>query len=320
MGPFTAWVSQAGVRPVVRTDGGPWQRVGACRVAGRALDGRVLTFDTGAGCNEAETAFCYPYGPEDLEGTLAACGEVWNGHDLGLTGAGRPLPRLRSRTPGRGRPAAVAYVTARQHAGETPGSWVLDGLLRAVAEADATGPLRQVEWWAAPFVDLDGAIEGNYGKDALPWDFNRAWAQMPMRPEVLTIQRDMRRFARRALRRIVVDLHGPAAAEHGLYQFVCRDEGPPEQREAQLSFSPYLVAEFPDVDAEQLVRVPRYPSRWNALETITSWVWHGLDNTVGVSIETAYQSLDGRNWLNPEGYRGVGRRIARAVAGWLLEA
>jgi len=307
------------VRPVVQTDGGPWQRVGNVHVKPRRPTGHVLTFDTPGACDRVSAAFCYPYAPADLDATLDAAVPVWKRQPIGLSGHGRLLPRLYCPPKPRPRMCPGAYVIARQHAGETPGSWVLDGLLRAVAEADVGDPIRQVEWWASPFVDLDGVVEGNYGKDALPWDFNRAWSRMPMRPEVLTIQRDMRAFARRTRPRMLLDLHGPGGAEKRFYQFLCRDGQPPEHRDLQKSFTPHLARHMPMIPADELALTPRYPSRWNDTETATAWAWHELDRTTGVSLETTYQALRDGPWLEPDDYRDIGRRVARAVAAWLLE-
>jgi len=231
-----------------------------------------------------------------------------------MTGQGRPLPRLRA-----ARPDAVAgaYVVARQHSGETPGSWVLDGLLRAVSEAAETERLSRIEWWAVPFVDLDGVIAGDYGKDAMPRDFNRSWALMPMRPEVQAIQRDMRRFAGSCARRMVLDLHAPGGGERAVYQFLPRDERPEEQKKAGAAFTPFLAAELPEIPPDSLARVPRYPSRWTTGDTATTWSWDHLDRTPGVSIETAYQGLENGPWFEPEDYRRIGAGIARAVAACL---
>jgi len=338
------------VRPVVRLDGGPWQRLGSVRLRRRPSGGHVLTFATPAPCDRAAAAFCYPYGPADLERTRERIADTWEAEPIGLSGKGRPLTRLRAIAAVKGEPPGV-YVLARQHAGETPGSWVLDGLLRAVASKRRGGnPLRRVEWWAVPFVDLDGVVEGNYGKDALPIDFNRAWNPMPLRPEVLAIQRDMRRFVGRVGPRLVIDLHAPGGGEKQFYMFLCRDERPARQRAMGESLAECLANEFkemprkdlvkrngaptpqhakgealpdgrPDesreVPREALVRVPRYPSRWDANHVLTGWAWDHLDETAGVTFETAYQAIEEGAWLEPRGYRQIGRRIARIALAWL---
>ncbi|MFO8007097.1 MAG: hypothetical protein R6V05_05095, partial [Candidatus Brocadiia bacterium] len=260
-------------------------------------------------CRQAAAAFCYPYTPADLSRTLKALGAVWRREPIGLSGRGRPLLRLRAgvaQGPG-------AYIAARQHAGESPGSWVLDGLLRAVAE----GGLPDIQWWVVPMVDLDGVLAGDYGKDALPWDFNRAWSHKPMRPEVLAMQHDLLRFAAAAEPRLVLDLHAPGGGDTGLYHFLCRDGRPDEQRKTGESFTPLLAEQFPDLAEEDLGRVPDYASRWDANHTLTNWAWDALGGTLATTIETTYQGLSEGDLLEPEDYREVGRRVARAAAAYV---
>lgn len=309
--------AMANVRPVVRLDNGDWQRIDEVEVLARPLGGHLLTFMTPARCRRAAVAFCYPYGPAELQATLKETGGLWDVAVIGLTSKGRQLLRLHAEAQQSRRRRPGAYVVARQHAGETPGSWVLDGILRAVAAERPPAHLRRIEWWIVPFVDLDGVVEGDYGKDALPIDFNRAWAPMPMRPEVAAIQRDMHYFAEGRSRRFVLDLHGPGGGETRVYQMHCREDRPKAHRGASKSFSAFVTARIPEQPAERLGVVPRYRSRWDVNHNLTSWVWDELNKTLGVTIETAYQPMNDGRWSERDDYREVGRRLAGAVAAWL---
>jgi predicted deacylase len=201
---------------------------------------------------------------------------------------------------------------ARQHAGETPGSWVLDGIMRSLSEDGLGG----IDWWIVPFVDLDGVENGDYGKDAHPWDFNRAWEQMPMRPEVLSIQADLRRFKARYPKRLVIDLHAPGHAEDGLWVFMPRSHRPPEQRAVSESMVSALAGVFTEVGPSELRRETDYASRWGMDATATSWAWDHLDRTPAASIETSYQSLAGKG-LDIDGYREIGRRLVSVIGAHL---
>jgi hypothetical protein len=307
----------ANVRPVVRLDGENWQRVKRVDVHERPLGGHSLAFTTPARCRRVQTAFCYPYGPDDLKTTLKATKAFWEVAMIGLTGKGRELLRLHVQADKKrpGRPGV--YIVARQHAGEVPGSWVLDGILRAVASEEPGRRLRGVEWWIVPFVDLDGAVEGNYGKDCFPIDFNRSWAEMPMRPEVGAIQQDMQYFADGRRRRLILDLHGPGGGETRMYLMHPRKDAPKAQREAAQGLQQCLCAQIPEQPPERLGVVPEYGIRWDWRHNLSSWAWDALSKTLGVTIETAYQPMNDGQWSDRGDYREIGRRIANAAAVWV---
>lgn len=294
----------ADIRPVMRHSGGGWMRCPSVEVV-TADDGRrELAFEHTRPSERVAVAFCYPYGLDHFR--LAVDEARLPAPDIiGVTGEGRPLPRLRLSRRGE----YGVYIMARQHAGETPGSWVLDGIMRSLA-AD-----QGADWWIVPFVDLDGVENGDYGKDAHPWDFNRAWEQMPMRPEVLSIQADLRRFAARNSKRLVIDLHAPGHAEDGLWVFMPRSHRPPEQCAVSESFVSALASEFAEVEPSKLRRETNYPSRWGIDATATSWAWDHLDRTPAVSIETSYQSLAGKR-LDIDGYREIGCRLVSVIGRW----
>jgi hypothetical protein len=141
---------------------------------------------------------------------------------------------------------------------------------------------------------------------------------MPLRPEVMAIQRDARRFAAGRARRILIDLHAPGGGETGLWCFLPREGRPEGQIRAAQSFAARLAPQFPRLPADSLSRVPTYASRWDVNLTASCWAWDALEGTLGVSIETSYQALEEGRYLGREDYREIGGRIARAAASWLL--
>lgn len=289
------------LKPVIRVENGDWERCSETEVI-ETPDGRAqLQFECRRACNEISAAFCYPYTLTDFERTLR---ELCISYDtVGLTSEGRALPRIRI---GKGEPGV--YIVARQHSGETPGSWVLDGLIRRASQTE-------LALWVVPFVDLDAVERGDYGKDSLPRDFNRAWEFLPMRPEVRCIQRDMYRFAKRHKPRLLLDLHAPSHHEDGVYVFYPRISRSYEQRRTVESFVALLSEEFREIGPDSLGRECGYASRWDPDCTATNWVWDRLDKTLGICIETSYQSLAGVP-LDIEGYREIDRRFLHTILKW----
>lgn len=306
------------LRPVVSADGGDWRRVDEVAVD-RHDDGRsTVRFAHAGGAQSVAAAFCFPYAPEHLDATLAELGGAWQRSTIGVTHQSRPLERLRL-AGRRAEPRAGLYITARQHSGETPGSWALDGMLRHLAsEAEDAREIREaLDIWVCPFVDLDGVVNGDYGKDALPWDYNRAWERLPMRASVHAIQRDLLRFRERSEPRLVMDLHGPGHSTPGVYVQLARAERPEGQRLGGLEFAADLADVFPELPAASLSHETTYASRWNKLSTLGSWTWDYMEQTQCVSVEVSYQRLV-EEPLYPEGYHEIGRRILRAARAWLM--
>lgn len=300
-------------RPVYRYARGDWERVADTEL--RTLpDGRhEAVWVVNPRASSFDFAFCYPYLPDDLAHTLAECSGYWHEDAIGVTQKGRPLTRLANAFGNEPAQAAGIYVIARQHAGETPGSWVLDGLLRHAQRA--LDPA-QILLWAVPFAHLDGVVEGDYGKDPFPHDLNRAWTRPPMRHEVLVVQRDLARWARRCHPAVVLDLHGPGAAEtEGAYFHLPRPSRPAEHVEATRAAALYirerLPAEFireqPDVQAT-------YASRWSDGGILGSHVWDTLA-IPSLCLETPYAQIRGKE-LSREDYRGLGAALLEALVAY----
>ncbi len=306
-------------RPVLRVDGGDWMRVPEVEIVDTPDGRRQLVFETPGPCDTVQAAFCYPYGPDDLKATLDELGDAWQTTVIGLTGQGRELERLRLGGDVAG-PRPGLYLTARQHCGETPGGLAIDGLLRFLA-GDAPEAARfreEFDCWIVPFVDLDGTVNGDYGKDSQPWDFNRAWEVLAMRPEVHAVQRDLRRFADRTGPHLALDLHAPGHSTPDVFTHMPRDGQPYEQALSVQSFVDRMQDQFPELEPGSMAMPTRYASRWNEMCMISSWVWDYVDHMTCCYIEISYQSLAGKP-LDIAGYAQIGGRIALASMAWLDE-
>lgn len=260
-----------------------------------------------------EAALCYPYGPENVDKLVGDTRGYWRVDTLGLSQHGRPLTRLSngSGKPGNDQPGL--FVIARQHAGETPGSWVVDGLLRALAELAAAGrkiPLT----WCVPLADIDGIIEGAYGKDRFPYDLNRAWGRPSMRHEALVIQRDMVRWAARCRPILALDSHAPGLCEAaGVYAYMPDPDEAPRRTQLTQPWCDTLAAAIGQpLAAASFGRVAQYRSRWST-PSFTAYAGQTFD-CAALALETPYSTVDeGRLPLTRERYQEIGRRIAIGV-------
>ncbi|OQC14181.1 MAG: Zinc carboxypeptidase [Lentisphaerae bacterium ADurb.Bin082] len=140
------------------------------------------------GASEIRFAISFPYLQEHLQRLLAELPAVTVG-ELCRSRHGRSVELLRLGNPQAKR---KLYLTARHHACESNGNWVMEGALREIcADSDVGEWFRQnVDVLAVPFVDKDGVEEGDQGKDRTPHDHNRDYDDdRVIYPEVAAIKK-----------------------------------------------------------------------------------------------------------------------------------
>ena len=312
-----------GMHPVYRTEQRDWTR---CETIARheREDGQIdASWEVPGDEGPVQVALCYPYTHAQLDQLHADTGEAWTVSGIGVTENGREIQRWYNRG---GEPEGSApgiYCLARQHASETPGSWVLDGFLRHMTEQGSDAPLI----WAVPFADPDAVEAGRPGKDSYPWDFNRAWGSKlfpkehipeygshPMRHEVKCIQHDLVRWTSRCAPKLLLDFHAPVTRDaSGIFCFL-RDveNGNPNTAHAPWveSIHRHLDPEFLGEPDFQFVRSGRYTSRWNTAR-LGDFANLALDVPM-VNIETPY-ARSPKHLFTRYAYQTAGRQIAQAV-------
>lgn len=105
-------------------------------------------------------------------------------------------------------------VTARVHPGESPGSFLCEGLLRAVLnpqnERTVERLLSVAEIHIVPMLNPDGVIIGNSRVNLGGVDMNRRWGanylKKSISPEIHTLKDYMIRYKNQIL--MYLDLHG----------------------------------------------------------------------------------------------------------------
>jgi hypothetical protein len=294
----------------VRFAGGDWERLDEPEVEELPDGRRSIAWTVEVPRDFVDVAYCYPYGRDELTSLLRETNGTWRVDPIGVSQNARPLLRLSNDYGTKGSERPGLYVIARQHSGETPGSWVLDGFLRHVATLGDAGPLV----WAVPLSNIDGVDQGDYGKDNFPYDLNRAWGPAPMRHEVLVFQRDIHRWSERCRPVLGIDLHAPGGAERdGVYAFMPDPNAYPEMHDVTRKWMTTVAeALTPEYAADQYARVATYASRWD-----TPSFGRFFYQTLGIpalSVETPYGMIRERV-LARQDYREIGRRIAEGVLG-----
>lgn len=300
-------------QPVIRTDESEWKRLPR-GTRTRLPDGRILlewTVGTPRKNGFFELALCYPYGPSELGQMLSETAGYWKKDEIGVTRGDRILIRLSNQYGNPEKPTRGLYLLARQHAGEVPGSWVLDGVLRRLAERRAEFPV-----WCVPFADPDGIASGDYGKDSFPQDMNRSWGPYEfMRHETKVIGADMKEWRGRVFpdESLVLDFHAPGADETGVYTYCSAEtrKVKPHWKTDEIlerigkALTPYAQTPF--------IKTSGYKkySAWGGFANLSEFcLW-----TVPIpfaGIETSYYEAGGE-LLTAEAYRKIATRFADEI-------
>ncbi|WP_245189754.1 M14 family zinc carboxypeptidase [Lunatimonas salinarum] len=97
--------------------------------------------------------------------------------ELCVSEGGRTVEKIVVQT-AESQPRYKVLVTARAHACEMMGNYVMEGMLAALLSDNPRmkALAEQVSFWFIPFLDKDGVEEGDQGKNRIPRDHNRDYS------------------------------------------------------------------------------------------------------------------------------------------------
>jgi len=294
--------------PVGKRQGGEWFRMERGKLEENPDGRRHAAWLIDPPDPTIEVAASYPYGRPELDRLLRDTRGYWKEDVIGVSQGGRPILRLSNGCGENGSQRPGLYLVARQHSGETPGSWVLDGVLRCIASMGDCAPLV----WAVPLANPDGVERGDYGKDNFPYDLNRAWGDPPMRHEVLVMRRDMATWRERCRPFAGVDFHAPGLCEYlGIYAFLPSPDQFKREHESAARLADSIArALTPRYAADPFGKVATHRSRWDTPSFLSHCCSQGFP---ALCLETPY-SLAGDLVLTCDHYREAGSLIGRCLA------
>ncbi len=308
--------------PVLRERGGSWQRLDLqkCRKLGpRGPFEFVVEF----GSNDAELAWCYPYGPSDfarfMKSLSASKRKLLELSRIGTTAEGRALRMVTVGAPGRSEPKPAIWVTARNHAGEIAGSWGVEGLLRKLTGggAEAKWLRRHCVVHSVPFVDLDSVVAGRYGKDHVPRDPNRDWSAGSLRPETRAIINAIHASRSHELPSVMLDLHCPGAGESRSYPVLPNPTGLADwQRIAFLAKCAERSAprDFPVRVRDWTIKTINWAD-WITSGTTCNWARDA--GMTALTLELTYNRTARGNLATSQQYRAFGAGLVEALAAFM---
>lgn len=297
-------------QPVWRDALGRWRRVPrtSCRYAGGVLEFALRPN------GETVVASCYPYQLADLESWLAGLRQPATWVTKGRSAGGRPVHLVEVADPRR-EAGTLVCVTARQHAGETPGSFVVEGM---VAELLRPAARPRPRYLFAPMVDVDATEEGSYGKDQPPVDFNRDWSSAPHHPPVRVIAEAIEQAAAAARYVLFLDVHSPTPGDGTYFVPAHGSAGDRAYRDECWRLASLTAGEAP-ADCPVAPRFPPGALNWSyenaeMVATESHRLRYGVP---AMTLEVAYHRTGGGHLLHPDQWRRMGRAVVRAVDRWL---
>jgi len=300
------------LRPVFRGEGQSWNRTRAGSISHE--NGQIsVSWSIPYPSSKTEFAFCYPYGQVELKTLIQKSKGYWNASTIGLTNNGRFIQRI-SNNIANASSLPGLYLIAQQHAGETPGSWVLDGILQHFSRLNEGRMLV----WAVPLADAGGIERGHYGRGGISTDIGHAWGNPPLRYETRTIQSDLALWHKQCQPSLVLDLQSPGGTESdGVYCYLPQNENPDKAPDSE-KWANVLRVTLGDTYAASNFKRERDPCPEFRGRSLDEYARQTL-STCALSLVIPYAAC-GKITLAPKQYREIGSRIARAAIQRILNA
>lgn len=314
------------VLPVVSFGGKDWYRLPPGEIDEAAGTWR-FTVRFPREVEAARLAFCYPYGYTEavrvaegwgsIPGTLGLKPWDLRVDTLCTSPGGRAVPVLilgNDRAKGR----QMVVACARQHSGETPGSFVLEGFVEAFLAPGVCGKwLREKGLLVVvPMMDVDGAYDGSFGKNQAPVDMNRDWAGESRWPQVRALRGLIRELSSRHDYRLFIDFHAPCAHQPNFVCFAPEETLPQQAALMQHRFAELLEAhqcswfDFCAADSH----VCFAGEEVKGASAVAQAREHGC---ASVGIETTYHTTREGRVGSPLRYRQHGQAVASAAVALL---
>ncbi len=294
--------------PVYRPQGQGWHRCSSGTV-NTEPDGRFrVTWWIPHPEPQTEVALCFPYGRSELESLRSKSRNYWAEDVIGMTEEGLPLRRWSSDYGGLDNRKSGLYLIAREHAGETPASWVVDGVLQYLARIKRDPFLV----WAIPIADPDAAERGIHGASTYPLDVDRAWGESPARREVRCIQTDIQRWRSHCKPVLLVDFHAAEPHEKdGVYCEIPDPECFPEEHQAAVKWANVIQHELQSAYAADDFKRMAMQSKQTPNTILCDYICGHL-HLCALSLRIPYSRI-GTKTLSQKNYREIGEAIAKAM-------
>ncbi len=312
---FTGSNPIAGRGPAVSDDGGAsWRWLGPESVDGQTISYRVPD------SADVRLAMHIPYLETDWHRFVGRLGgsTPWVADTLCTSEHGRPVERLRlGRLDGSARYRLL--FTARHHCCEAMASYVLEGMVSAMA--DSAWYAENVEALVVPFVDKDGVEQGDQGKNRRPRDHNRDYDDRARYASVKALMAQVPTWSEGGLS-LALDLHCPwIRGEWNEHPYFVGLPDPANWRRVE-ALARCLASSDHGPLPYSASRNLAFGTAWNTnANTTEGRTFAGWAATLGPTVtastlEFPYAVIDGQE-VTPDQARAFGRGLAEAIERWL---
>lgn len=207
-------------------------------------------------------------------------------------------------------------LTARHHACESTGSYVLEGVLEGLLQ----DPLPDTRVFCVPFMDYDGVVDGDQGKNRYPYDHNSDY--FPDKPSIYPETAALRRFVEAHGGDYTFDFHSPwhKGDEHDNVFFVQNGLDDPARFARINRFAELLEASLTP-EAMKYCHANDYPPAfgWNfPKSTFTLLMTKDKRNNIALGLESTYYGTPD-SIVTGDGLVELGRCFTKALHRYIGE-
>ena len=204
-------------------------------------------------------------------------------------------------------------LTARHHACESTGNYQLEGVMSELLD----NPILDTKFFVVPFVDMDGVVDGDQGKNRAPYDHNRDYD--PTIPAIYPETAKIREYVDKNGCNYAFDFHSPwHKGSTNDYVFIVQKSI--EKLDRLNAFAEIFEEETKDCKLRYYHKND-YPFmvNWNQpAPTSTSYVLPRKENELAFSLETTYFGVNDSK-VSQENMLEQGKCFAKALKRYIAE-